>query len=516
MFFQAKNLAVLLVGALLVASVPVATGGELEDAFFRAIGQGDQNGVQVALSKNVDLETTNKDGWTPLMLASKFDNTVILKSLITAKADLEASDRNGFSPLMIAIQNYRAANARILLEAGADPDTWARIGKYFPFSAESEAKKMGMADIVELIQSIRQKRIRTALKENPILTQLKSAAEAGNVDAQVRLGMAYQNEELMPADAKESFKWYLKAAEQGHTEAQRMVGDSYMFGWGTPFNNVTALEWYKKAAEKGVSQAQYEVGAWFNSYTTNHLEAIKWLELAANQQHPEAHFILGNYYAKGKGMATNWTEARRHFLIAATKGRNVKAYLMLGDIYLKGLGDISANIPEAVNWYTQAALKLRSEEAMLKLGKIYSSENSVTDYRKATRWFAAAAKEDVDEGFFELAKLYEKGLGTTKDPAKAAELYERAAKKGMLEAQVCLAECYFDGMGVTRDVPKGLKWIRLAAESSGPEMQLKLGKMFLSGDRVPKDQKEAANWIFKAAAAGNVEAVRLSEQFLEN
>jgi len=514
-FCQHRNIVFLIAIYLLAVCSPALLAGELEDALFRAVSQGDQQGVQAVLSKRVDLEALNKEGWTSLMLAAKSEHTSIVKLLVDAKADLEASDRNGFGPLMIAIQNYRVSNARILLEAGADPDTWARIGTYFPFSAESQARKLGMVEIAELIQSMRQKRIQTAFIENPLLKKLLVAAEKGNADAQFKLGLAYHNEELMPADAQESFKWYMKAARQGHLAAQKVVGDSYLSGWGTAMNNVTALEWYKKAAEKGLDEAQYATGFWFHSYTTNHLEAIKWLDQAASQEHPQAHLLLGDYHAKGMGVATNWPQALRHYLVAGADRRYVKAHLSLADIYFKGREGVPVNLSEAVKWYKSAAEKLRSEEAMLKLGKIYSGEASMINYQEASYWFAAAAREGMEEGYFELAALHEKGLGTEKNPAKAAELYEKAASKGLLEAQVRLAECYLSGFGVSKDATKALRWFQQAADRAGPTMYVRLGKVYLEGKHVPKDTKEAARWLFKAAAAGDIEALRLSEQLLE-
>src|SRR5262245_10547628 len=71
-------------------------------------------------------------------------------------------------------------------------------------------------------------------------------------------------------------------------------------------------------AEQGDVQAEYELGrALFRGdlgLATNHVEAVKWLRKAAEQNNPKAQYGMGCCYANGGGVATNHTEAVKWFL----------------------------------------------------------------------------------------------------------------------------------------------------------------------------------------------------------
>lgn len=80
-------------------------------------------------SGRVDIDETNDEGWTALMLSARFagtkSTTAILKTLIDAGASLDMMADNGWTALMMAAF-YSAHESceeavRLLLEAGADP-----------------------------------------------------------------------------------------------------------------------------------------------------------------------------------------------------------------------------------------------------------------------------------------------------------------------------------------------------------------------------------------------------------
>jgi TPR repeat protein len=53
----------------------------------------------------------------------------------------------------------------------------------------------------------------------------------------------------------EAFKWYMKAANQGFTDAEINLGIYYEDGLGVEKNIPEAIKWYAKAAEKGDTYA---------------------------------------------------------------------------------------------------------------------------------------------------------------------------------------------------------------------------------------------------------------------
>ena len=80
---------------------------------------------------------------------------------------------------------------------------------------------------------------------------IKDSAEQGDADAQVKLGVFYDNGRGVPEDDTEAVKWYRKAAEQGLAEAQYGLGRAYGTGDGVPQDFVYPYKWFNLAAAKG-------------------------------------------------------------------------------------------------------------------------------------------------------------------------------------------------------------------------------------------------------------------------
>ncbi|NQV98610.1 MAG: sel1 repeat family protein [Rhodospirillales bacterium] len=88
-------------------------------------------------------------------------------------------------------------------------------------------------------------------------------AEAGNPDAQLKLGMLYENGAGVKQDYLTAFKWYELSSEQGLAEAQYRLGILYGNGKGTPKDEKAGLEMIKLAAMQGFIKAQYAAGLAF-------------------------------------------------------------------------------------------------------------------------------------------------------------------------------------------------------------------------------------------------------------
>lgn len=92
--------------------------------------------------------------------------------------------------------------------------------------------------------------------QQAFIDKIRSAAERGEAEAQLLLGVMYDTGDGVPVDDSEGAKWYRKAAEQGHAEAQYHLGVMYAKGEGVPEDYVQAYFWinvagvsYEKARE---------------------------------------------------------------------------------------------------------------------------------------------------------------------------------------------------------------------------------------------------------------------------
>ena len=103
---------------VLDAIAKVKTNKEL----LKAARVGDELKVIELLENGVDVNIRNKDGWTPLMMASGIDCTWIVRFMIEKGADIDATDNNGWTALMWAAFFGKTKTARCLLDNGADVD----------------------------------------------------------------------------------------------------------------------------------------------------------------------------------------------------------------------------------------------------------------------------------------------------------------------------------------------------------------------------------------------------------
>jgi TPR repeat protein len=70
------------------------------------------------------------------------------------------------------------------------------------------------------------------------ITELKSKAEDGDVQAQLVLAKAYDLGEGVPKDEEKAVQWWEKAAEQGDVTAEGNLGTAYGLGMGVPRDEV--------------------------------------------------------------------------------------------------------------------------------------------------------------------------------------------------------------------------------------------------------------------------------------
>jgi hypothetical protein len=116
--------------------------------------------------------------------------------------------------------------------------------------------------------------------------ELLPKAQAGNADAQFKLGITYENGKSGTTNFVEAVKWFRKAADQGSVPAEAALGGSYKFGRGVDKDYAESLNWFRKAADQGYSRAQFNVGLMYENgwgVETNYAEAKNWFQKASEQ-----------------------------------------------------------------------------------------------------------------------------------------------------------------------------------------------------------------------------------------
>ena len=130
--------------------------------------------------------------------------------------------------------------------------------------------------------------------------------------------------------------------------------------------------------------------------------------------------------------------------------------------------------------------------------------------------YQAYAKGDYRTALAELLPLAEQGddeaqrLGREFRPEaehrKVLAALRPQAEQGKAEAQRQLASMYYKGQGGSRDYDQAFAWYRKAADQGDALAQSNLGYLYAMGQGVRQDYREAAAWYWRAAIQGNAVA----------
>lgn len=126
----------------------------------------------------------------------------------------------------------------------------------------------------------------------PPTAELSTAAQAGDVDAQYRLGRALLQESALGRDtAGEAVRWLQAAADQGHAPALVQLGRLYRSGVGVLQNFERAAQALQAAAGLGNAEGMVELGRLYRDgigVAVDPVRAYVWFNRAAAALNSEA------------------------------------------------------------------------------------------------------------------------------------------------------------------------------------------------------------------------------------
>ena len=206
----------------------------------------------------------------------------------------------------------------------------------------------------------------------------------------------------------------------------------------------------------------------------------------ANDGHPAALFHLGRAYKNGWGVDQDLAQARLIFMEAVRypfEYRGETAY-ELGRLFQRSAGDQCAAI--------------------------------------ALQWFNKALDWDYPKAHVQLAKHFERGIGTERDLTIAFHHYERAAIAGYPSSTINYARILLTGRyGISPDPEKALFWASRAIEGlekkarDGSASSAKtLGRIYRDGEFVGVDRNLAQEWFLRSADLGDAGAMHDLGQML--
>jgi hypothetical protein len=117
----------------------------------------------------------------------------------------------------------------------------------------------------------------------------------------------------------------------------------------------------------------------------------------------------------------------------------------------------------------------------------------------ALREFRAAAETNDASCQFNLALMYERGIGVAKDEKEARVWYRKAAEQGNSNAQFNLGVLYENGRGGDVDFAQANQWYRQAAVQGDALAIGNLGMLYIRGDGVKVDKVAGMALLLRSA-----------------
>lgn len=264
---------------------------------------------------------------------------------------------------------------------------------------------------------------------NKAIGFFKKSAELGDDYAPGHLGDIYFNggQEINP-NYEMAFNWYQLSAERGRSYGKRRLAGMYEDGLYVEKNIEKARSLYKEATEQGDVSAMVYLGDLYRLNQKPDLKlAFKWYQKAAETGEAVGLNAMGKAYAHGWGVEFDHEISKEYFLKAVEKSYS-SAMWQLGQLYLHK--DWDQYSPEkAHEWHYKAAMADNSC-GMNSVGYNYLEGRGVKqDNAEAKTWFEKASKHQ-SAALYNLARIYEHGLGVNVDLEQAFSFYQQAEKKG--------------------------------------------------------------------------------------
>ncbi len=369
-------------------------------------------------------------------------------------------------------------------------------------------------------------------------TMHRLATEYNDPSAQYLVGRNYLRGKSVEKNIKEAIKWFEMAAKQNHIRAQYQLGQLYLYGKEIKTNLNYAFYYLSKAAEKNHLDSQYELANYYlkgNANNRQYAKAAEWFRKAAKRGHVRSQFELGKLLYEGHGVQKNRTEAIKFITESAESGL-LEATTFLNS--LDGKSPVKStlalrednNIESDLNF----TLDSSSDETLdhYQLGIAYlTGDGKEKNVFEAAKQFDIAANAGHGKAQYQLAKLYEQGIGVKQSDKLFVQWLEKAASAGVISAsrdlkslrlkekidvgtpdsndpqlQYDLGMKHLTGEAASKDPVKASKLFFKAADQNHPKAQFQLGLMYEKGIGFDQDYEKARQWYLKAAESGLSEA----------
>ena len=190
-------------------------------------------------------------------------------------------------------------------------------------------------------------------------------------------------------------------------------------------------------------------------------------------------------------------------LEALANTQNVNAMFVLGVYYYQ-----MQRYDQARHWLEQASTQGHAG-AMNQLAWIYRKGLGVSkDLEYAATWHRHSAEANYPRAMTNLAYLYDVGGGVEKDLEASAMWYKKAAELNSASGLYAVAVYALNGTGgMPQDEQEGLRLLMESAELGHKRSMYVIGQRYENGDGLDMDMEMAVHWYSESAALGERDAI---------
>ena len=157
-------------------------------------------------------------------------------------------------------------------------------------------------------------------------------------------------------------------------------------------------------------------------------------------------------------------------------------------------------VAQGITWLDKASAHGHAQAAY-ELASLYESGLGVQkSYDRAKHYYEVAIQQGHRDAHFNLALLYSGERAPFNDLQRARQLMQVVAQRGDVEAQFVLGTMMNNRSNtVASDPAQAIHWLGRAANRGHEKAQFQLGMQYLKGMSVAKNSKVAFDWFTKAA-----------------
>ena len=269
---------------------------------------------------------------------------------------------------------------------------------------------------------------------------------------------------------------YFKAI-LGDSQSQFEIGQMFQYGIGVTQNDQSAIVFYQNAAEQQHLGAEYNLGILYLDHAkdeSDYKNGLNWLTDAAFKGNNKAQYVLARVLDQGKTgpdgkeyIKPNPEQALSMLYLSAANNYG-PAQFQLAD-YLaheqkNGLTiDVKKHKIALIRQLYAGAAENKVAQALLPL----AFYNAMDEDKQKQAHALAVAEDQANTGderaALLLGLLYDRGIGTSADPAKAMYWYQQSGENPV--SQFILGTYTTEGKGVAANKDKGNELLQQSAEA---------------------------------------------------